>query len=95
MSASSGKARSWVSRSTVLLMFLGLALGCSGGKRSQGDTADLRVPECEAYGRKMAACFERPELASMAPSLARDDAERERMRASCSLSLQRLTATCR
>ena len=95
MSGSSGTAKAWVSWFAVCLTSLAVAMGCSGGKARHGDSADLTVPECEAYGRKMADCFQRPELASAAPSLARDEAERDRMRAACSLSLSRLTAACR
>jgi hypothetical protein len=70
-------------------------VGCSGGKSTPEATADLRVPECEEYGRRMAACFGREELATDMPASARDEAERARMGTACSQSLGRLTVACR
>jgi len=43
----------------------------------------------------MAACFDRSELATTMPTVARDEADRERMGLACSQSMSRLTIACR
>jgi hypothetical protein len=83
-------------RGAVALVVCAVAIGCSGGKASPPEaTTDLRVPECEEYGRKMAACFHHDELATDMPVLARDEADRARMGIACSQSLGRLAVACR
>jgi hypothetical protein len=71
--------------------------GCGGGHRDkqQQETADLAVPECDAYAQRAQACFHRADLEGTIPTRAHDEAERDRMRASCTLNLQRLSAACR
>ncbi len=82
------------SRAAMALVVCVVAAGCSGGKPAPEATAELRVPECEEYGRRMAACFGREELATDMPTVARDEADRARMGAACSQSLGRLTVAC-
>jgi hypothetical protein len=77
----------------MVLATLALALACHGG--SEKATPDLRVPECEAYGRKMASCFPLVNLGSSIATVASDVVERDAMRARCSRSLERISASCR
>jgi hypothetical protein len=83
------------SRAAMAVVVCVVAAGCSGGKPAPEATADLRVPECEEYGRRMAACFDRSELANLMPTVARDEADRAHMGQMCSQSMSRLTIACR
>ena len=77
-----------------LVIALLLFLGC-GGHDASGSRADLRVSECDNYGRKAAACFHREELASVVATVAHTEAERDRMRTQCLHSLELLNTACR
>jgi hypothetical protein len=83
--------------SPAALLALVFLVGCSGHRDNQGqqEGADLAVPECDAYAQRARACFHRADLDDAIATRAHDEAERDRMRASCTLNLQRLSAACR
>ena len=83
------------SRGIVTLTACIVAAGCSGGTATRVATLDdLQVPECDEYARRMASCLDREELVTTVPTRARDEAQRDRMRASCAQSLDRITTAC-
>ena len=85
-----------IARLSPALALLSL-VGCGGHRDKQQDDkqAELAVPECDAYAERARACFHRADLEGAIATRAHDEAERDRMRASCTLSLQRLSAACR
>jgi hypothetical protein len=85
-----------IARLSPALALLSL-VGCGGGHhdKQQDQQADLAVPECDAYAARARACFHRTDLDDVMATRAHDEAERDRMRASCTLNLQRLNAACR
>jgi hypothetical protein len=81
------------------LLAAAVVVGCGGHRDNQSQQedkqADLAVPECDAYAARARACFHRADLDDVMATRAHDEAERDRMRASCTLNLQRLSAACR
>jgi hypothetical protein len=80
------------------LVPLTVAATCCGSRDSgptKGRVADLTAPECAEYAQRVAGCFGEAALANEVKSVASSTEERERMRASCSIGLQRITAACR
>lgn len=92
------RARMMACASPALFAFVFL-VGCGGHRdnreQQQQEAASLPVPECDAYAQRARACFHRADLEDVIATRAHDEAERDRMRASCTLNLQRLSAACR
>lgn len=82
-------------RTAAVVLPLALLTACSSSHAGPGNGGDLRVPECEAYAQRVASCFHRDDLAGVIATRAHSEEERDRIRAVCSLNLQRLTAACR
>jgi len=96
MTASRPRSLFQLIRSAGVVVPLALFTACSSGSHAgSGNGGDLRVPECEAYAQRAASCFQRDDLVGVIATRAHSEEERDRMRAACSMNLQRLTAACR